>query len=735
MTSIKKFLCLLLTLGVLLSIGTGAYAENSTREPDSGDGETPAVEIATLSIFELDESSSPESGDSDSDVFELGDTAAADTAQDGCKDEEQPATDDTDSGKAGEDSYYQAEGGTGVYEKGDETEDLTGITISSLKVDDLGTGYSVLVFEFSDGGEKYEATLTGIKNEFAQNINEDNTYAMNSMKLIAYYFLKEKDSSSLTGCTQQVREYPNEDGTHNLIDAEKISEKGFDSELCWAATASNMLWLTGWAQNICDADENIVFSSEDEVFSYFCNNFVDDGSRDYYGFKWFFNGINMDQIVEDGKVVYSNKVYEDKYSQLKVSGSTGLVPDVAAENAFLTYSGSTLPAQSTGLSEFAELLKKGFAIGLSLGNYENEEGQDIRSGGHAVTLMGYIKQIGENVSNALKGLFIADSDNDKDVDNIPADKRTNSYTLYLTDEVTLTNGVTGYSLGGYNGDGENFVLDNFTVLFPSSGRDEIKETDSDGNATLDPSTTLDFVPYSLTVSSTDADVSSLKIGDTVNISTMVQNMSYIGADGIMLQITYTIKKDGEAFGDPITTNVELGSVAPLDRFTISGNYTFSEPGAYMVEVNIDDVLMLKDDDLYHSIVEAYLSNNKYSGSCSFNINTPEKDSGTDYEKKEPEATKVYAASFKSDNAAENLVIAFEAGFGLESTDQFVELFHNNKNTVVDTSNFKIVQLPDGSFELRLNSRYLRTLAPGLNTFVLRTVFGDELVYIFQIDIN
>ncbi|MDO5567012.1 MAG: hypothetical protein Q4G59_10185, partial [Planctomycetia bacterium] len=67
-----------------------------------------------------------------------------------------------------------------------------------------------------------------------------------------------------------------------FYDAEKTGIG--DSELCWAGSASNVLFYTGWA------NEELGFNNEDDVFDYFRSHFSDYGSQTYYGIDWFLTG-------------------------------------------------------------------------------------------------------------------------------------------------------------------------------------------------------------------------------------------------------------------------------------------------------------------------------------------------------------------------------------------------------------------------------------------------------------
>ena len=60
----------------------------------------------------------------------------------------------------------------------------------------------------------------------------------------------------------------------DLVDAEKWDndpdpdEEEYDSNQCWAASISNMLWMSGWAEGLTDPRTGSAFRSEDAIFEY-----------------------------------------------------------------------------------------------------------------------------------------------------------------------------------------------------------------------------------------------------------------------------------------------------------------------------------------------------------------------------------------------------------------------------------------------------------------------------------
>lgn len=76
-----------------------------------------------------------------------------------------------------------------------------------------------------------------------------------------------------------------------MIDAEKIICSGRDSMLCWAATAANMLWTSGYAQQAENPATGAKFANVDEVFEYFRNVFTDVAGIPDGGVSVFISGV------------------------------------------------------------------------------------------------------------------------------------------------------------------------------------------------------------------------------------------------------------------------------------------------------------------------------------------------------------------------------------------------------------------------------------------------------------
>ncbi|MDO5565907.1 MAG: fibronectin type III domain-containing protein, partial [Planctomycetia bacterium] len=167
------------------------------------------------------------------------------------------------------------------------------------------------------------------------------------------------------------------------VDAEK-SDAPSDSDLCWAATASNMLWYSGWA----NSDMTPSFSSEDSVLDYFKSYWPNVGGNIGTGNSWFLNGYSG----INGGALHNDVNY----------GSIG---------------GSMAITGGMKFANMVEKLRADNAIGLSVGWFLEGPGEVLttRYYGHAITLWGYVydKAYTAGTPEYYSACIIADSDDNK----------------------------------------------------------------------------------------------------------------------------------------------------------------------------------------------------------------------------------------------------------------------------------------------------------------------------------
>ena len=173
----------------------------------------------------------------------------------------------------------------------------------------------------------------------------------------------------------------------DFFDSEKISlaNDSNDSNLCWAGTASNMLYWSGWGK----VYNGFTPHNEDSVFDYFRDHFENNGGWIDRGISWFLNGktdyISSD-IKEDGGDFYRNFNVNDYMT-------TGRYDD----NPYymLTLKNELASGKVAGLSIY-------WAGG----------------GGHAITCWGIEVDNSKSIyaSDYITAVYVSDSDDDVDGD-------------------------------------------------------------------------------------------------------------------------------------------------------------------------------------------------------------------------------------------------------------------------------------------------------------------------------
>ena len=240
----------------------------------------------------------------------------------------------------------------------------------------------------------------------------------------------------------------------SLIDAEKYSvmESGYDSLLCWASTASNMLWISGHAQHAISPYTNEAFKNVDEVFDYFRQNFTDELGYIEGGLRYFLDGEYVGQGI-------------DGASQLKdVNAGTGNVTDAPHETNFISQQtdDGTVPDILGKVGDMANM-----TFGIVVKFWDTATSCFV--GGHAITLVGITEDKNEtDFTRRYKGVIVADSDNSPvsaaaHTDNSAEERAalaaaaTNSYTFLPLTWEQIDN-VYYWVMEGYGGSGVRPII-------------------------------------------------------------------------------------------------------------------------------------------------------------------------------------------------------------------------------------------------------------------------------------
>jgi len=189
--------------------------------------------------------------------------------------------------------------------------------------------------------------------------------------------------------------------TNEFYDAEKSSSS--NSNLCWAAGASNALYYAGWATSepLTDSSgKSVSFESEDDVFSYFTENFDNGGTSVLYAFEWFITG----EYPVDGVSGWAQSE-ED---------SGGFYTDVNFQDVSHYYTYRSSGSHATIIQNATEQLEQGWAVCASLGFYTSTPKSSLK-GAHTLSVWGYVcdESYSSDDPEYYTGLIISDPDDSK----------------------------------------------------------------------------------------------------------------------------------------------------------------------------------------------------------------------------------------------------------------------------------------------------------------------------------
>lgn len=187
----------------------------------------------------------------------------------------------------------------------------------------------------------------------------------------------------------------------DVVDAEKYSlyVEGYDRLLCWAGTASNMLWMAGYAQNAINPLTGETFKSEDEVFDYYRTYFTDDAGDELAGIVYFINGEYTEQGIPGASQLKGDAPQDGFFPSLNAYDVTiEVVQDsVSGVDVLETY--DSLQDESAGCA----------GLGIYFWNIHEEK----INGGHAITLL----SIEKDEDGRYIGIWFVDSDDSTPYDS------------------------------------------------------------------------------------------------------------------------------------------------------------------------------------------------------------------------------------------------------------------------------------------------------------------------------
>ncbi len=225
-------------------------------------------------------------------------------------------------------------------------------------------------------------STAGNSTEYNLSVKSGSEVAAEAAGSVSNYFsgVGASGSLSVSGALSGTANYRIDNTSLRAIDAEK-SNIG-DTDLCWAATASNMLYWAGWGKNT----GSLKVSIEDDLLDYYKKYFTDVAGYIDAGITWFWNGQ------------YDNAYYSTD-AQLKQSGGGGFYSSLPISNYMKIDS-----TAFTAMSSVDSFLKNGEICGLGI--------YWLIRGGHAVTCWGfsYNDSLAKSNKNYYTGIWISDSD-------------------------------------------------------------------------------------------------------------------------------------------------------------------------------------------------------------------------------------------------------------------------------------------------------------------------------------
>ena len=439
----------------------------------------------------------------------------------------------------------------------------------------------------------------------------------------------------------------------SFCDAEKYDsyddEAEYDSAHCWAAAASNMLWISGWTEYFEYPEGMDPFTSEDEIFRIFNKRFTDRGGDTDRGIDWLIMG---EYFISGSKPAPSlnDPAAEDGLSKDLVISLAQNQYDLAKNPDDISRLLNIAPAGS-GRSDRQSVFQG--AIGeLSAG--------ELSDSMHAITIAGVIIDPAAQTSDQqFRAIILIDSDNDSTPDEqekarveavtaddeseqkeqrnaekaaIKAD-RPNSYTVYPLNRTKDTNGAECWEIVDYSDpESENwqptilYTMDELEV--PSDGLIEsIRETEGTRDHVNDPDLTLDVVvltkdpngftdPYYGPMLEEGAVATVFGPNEPIRMNYFASNRSMKNVESDVPEnekpvLTWKVTRDsdGEVVAEG-THRCELPMLAGYTGATqqpnlvtvneVGGELQSWEPGSYTLtaELNPD-----------HSLREAYFRNN------------------------------------------------------------------------------------------------------------------------------
>lgn len=304
-----------------------------------------------------------------------------------------------------------------------------------------------------------------------------------------------------------------------FVDADKycLVKEGFDSTLCWSASASNILRISSWGDEFVNPIVKESTSYEDDLFAFFTSSFTDQGNLPEYALSYYFDGLL-------GSTTSGGASLLQEASEIKPSlGSSflGYMPKLCSTSLA---SSVLLEDQPDYLSQIEKLDQQ--AVELSIVKIDTETKETLGSSGHSMTLTGVLMDKSKSGNEKYTALLLADSDNEESATDLPTSftyanqvkrEKPNSYTLYFTDTF---DGKFGFYYGNH------FAQITELTCLPFKNQVDVNSYfENQENATCLASKNADLTPTFLSVYAENNYSTVFKLGEKIYLNYFFVNRS------------------------------------------------------------------------------------------------------------------------------------------------------------------------------------------------------------------
>lgn len=589
------------------------------------------------------------------------------------------------------------------------------VSLSNVELSPVTTNdqYSQLTFSFSADGREYTCLVTGLE-ETDQNDADawQRLAAAIAERFLAGEVFTLSNETALADYGISV----------DLIDAEKTDRfTGLDSNICWAASAADMLEFAGWN----------VSGDEDAAFQEYRDEFSNLGGYQSAGISWYLDGVNPLQYTYSGSgnVAYHQDLSSGA-SQQQNEDSGGYWKDYAA--AEVAPEARSEPEMTDLLDVALDGLEDGGAVGLGVYFYQN---QNTATAGHALTAFGYIREKLDQAVAALRALFVADSDDRATGETDDPEKRPNEYVMYSVSPYETSSQST-LKLDNYSQTSLTAAIGNVSTLAAKDSASPERE------GTADAVSAPNLVPTDLTLQDDDGiAMTQAEPGTAVTVEAEFANRGYQSLPtGAVIRYVVNVYRDG-VLVDQVeqTSGVESAKgMRPNGSLVSSAQVTLTESGTYTFETQILEVTSAEGK----TITEAYTRDNRYLGAARTltvqaepEKTVPEADdaprdpvqaSAGAGEETEQMGERIYTltVTLATDTA---YLLDFDAS--VASPDSFTRLRNRKTGDTVDPELYKVTRLEEGGFCIAFEESFIRSLRPGRNDFALSWHNGRVLLRI------